>query len=1782
MKQTSLSIMVFLFLLSVMILAQKKKVTEVKNGSFAITIADSQAKYLDSTKNNFTVRDFYEYLDPSKPGTFKLPSEDILVAIPPNSHPEFKAISKSEVTFNNIVPALNEKPFLSADSTIKLKKVYQINTSNAAINQPIVEMLGFIWFRDFYCAHLKIHNYTFDATHSKIREIKELTIEATFKQPYSFVSSSPIQIKSKYDAELNKLIYNSDIAEQFRSNPNMVLGDSTGGWIDYNATYFKIGTASDGLFRIYKSDLEEHGINTSGINPQTFQLFKKGKDIPIYVSNETSGIFGDNDYIEFFGTKNYPAISYREINKANQDYNEYLDRYTDTTFFFLTWNNKNGNRVVSDSTNTNSIRDTLDYHYQLQHFEKNTMYQNLYDDEVDNQTPGWFRNKTWYWDWLFVQKRNYSFQTPDLYPNKPANFYFKLVSCASNVAVNSHNLAFSVNGIEIDSQVVNRFQQVLLHGTVNSNQLINGTNQMATQSFDNGTSPNQIANDWYDMEYPRYLLLQNDSLYFKVDGELTKSLRIIKIGNAHYNDYVIYRITPTTARIKNYRIVSGSIVFADTVSGNSTYVINRSGKITRPVFYYAKRFTNLRNTNVQADYVAISHSKFVQQAQNYLNTLSSYYNLTTKLFNVQDIFDEFGYGFPTPESIKLFVQAAFQNWQTPKPTYLTLIGDADYDYKHYRFINDGVVGGGNYVPSFGNPVSDNWYAVWADQNINLPQLIVGRIPINSTSDLDYYLSKITNNVNSSFSEFNKHYLFFSGGYGSDPNEFKQLKSENDSIIVNVIQPKPVSGIFTHFYKTISPPSDLGPYTRDQIQSALSIGGLFISYLGHSGTATWDNGINETNQLLNNVNRNPIITDFGCSTNKFAEPDIISFGERFVLSNSGQALNYVGNTSLGFTSTAFTVPQLFYQSLIQDSLHVVGNAQLSAKMKMYEKFGSSNVFKIFALTNTIIGDPAVRVKVPNKPNLILTNSDILFANDFINENDDSALVKIVVRNLGLAYNETVDINVAHLMGNTIIETKKLKIPMPDYIDTVKTWLKVKSLPGNHEVTVTIDPDNKIDEIYKSDNSVTTSFFVSSQAVRDLLPCMNENSALSQFVVLNPSQYSRDQFNIILQVSDNPLFNNLNQYSIRSQSFYSGLPFNSLKQNNRYWFKYKIDEPSAVFSLAKSSHNSGSHKFLLIDSLSFCSQNLTKLKYSSNGLLLSKDSVKISILSAGFYTGATCVIAKNGTNLLSNSFFAGMGIAVFDEKTMHVDTTAWYQMFGQPANVQRLADMINAIPEDKIVVIGVADDARNNLSAALKNAIKTLGSTKIDSLAFRGSWAIIGKKGASASDIIEKVKGPYNGSITLEKSFIAPNSTGDLITKQVGPAAKWESLYYRTTTPSDSKIDFSCLGIRNNGNVDTLKNITYADSTASLSQIDPKVYPKLMFMANYKAATDGTTPELKRMAVDYVQPPELGLNYQTVSLSTDSVFQGNSLTLDYSIYNIGESDADSFKVNVYLNLPNKSQKLIFDTLITKLVPFSKISKKLDYNSNFDDGYGQFSFLIMVDKEQKVLEVYKDNNFFNKPFYVVRDSITAVNTASISYTFDGLTILDGDYVSPKPKIEFKMNYNYHFPYRDTSKINFILDGRRYLYSMMDSIHYDTINRVVIYQIRPQLHDGEHSIKVTGDGLVNQPGELQNTFFVSSELKILDVYNYPNPFKSDTYFTFNLSVIPDEITLKIFTVAGRLIKEIKPSIADLNVNFNRVYWDGRDEDGDILANGVYLYKVIAKLQDKTCSNIQKLAKVQ
>lgn len=119
-------------------------------------------------------------------------------------------------------------------------------------------------------------------------------------------------------------------------------------------------------------------------------------------------------------------------------------------------------------------------------------------------------------------------------------------------------------------------------------------------------------------------------------------------------------------------------------------------------------------------------------------------------------------------------------------------------------------------------------------------------------------------------------------------------------------------------------------------------------------------------------------------------------------------------------------------------------------------------------------------------------------------------------------------------------------------------------------------------------------------------------------------------------------------------------------------------------------------------------------------------------------------------------------------------------------------------------------------------------------------------------------------------------------------------------------------------------------------------------------------------------------------------------------------------------------------------------------------------------------------------------------------------------------------------------------------------------------KMEEGDYNLTVKAWDVFNNFSSESSFFTVVSDdqLVVRDVYNYPNPFNSSTTFTFqhNLNGMINA-KVKIYTIAGRMIKGIESSAID--EKFVKIYWDGRDEDGDILANGTYLYKIIVSSDD-------------
>lgn len=213
-------------------------------------------------------------------------------------------------------------------------------------------------------------------------------------------------------------------------------------------------------------------------------------------------------------------------------------------------------------------------------------------------------------------------------------------------------------------------------------------------------------------------------------------------------------------------------------------------------------------------------------------------------------------------------------------------------------------------------------------------------------------------------------------------------------------------------------------------------------------------------------------------------------------------------------------------------------------------------------------------------------------------------------------------------------------------------------------------------------------------------------------------------------------------------------------------------------------------------------------------------------------------------------------------------------------------------------------------------------------------------------------------------------------------------------------------------------------------------------------------------------------------------------------------------------------------------------------------------------------------------------------IEIGFEGLDFISGDFVPENYPLLIKISdeNGINMTGEIGHKIELIVDeDEKNRIDLTGSFIYDEGSYTegsVSYPLG-SLEKGKHTVSLKAwDNFNNSSSSYAEfTYYSEDAYSIGQLYNYPNPFSESTQFTFEISQpvsYSSDITIKIYTVAGRLIKVIENIWIDKPGIFVSEPWDGRDEDGSRLANGVYFYKIIARSwynnESKTAESIGKI----
>ena len=200
------------------------------------------------------------------------------------------------------------------------------------------------------------------------------------------------------------------------------------------------------------------------------------------------------------------------------------------------------------------------------------------------------------------------------------------------------------------------------------------------------------------------------------------------------------------------------------------------------------------------------------------------------------------------------------------------------------------------------------------------------------------------------------------------------------------------------------------------------------------------------------------------------------------------------------------------------------------------------------------------------------------------------------------------------------------------------------------------------------------------------------------------------------------------------------------------------------------------------------------------------------------------------------------------------------------------------------------------------------------------------------------------------------------------------------------------------------------------------------------------------------------------------------------------------------------------------------------------------------------------------------------ALEFTFEHQGFVDGDYVSDTPVISARIEDANGIDSRP-EHIILTKNGQRVPEDEYIIAASPTNNNLLLVTYTPVLEPGEYHIRLQAQDANGNASDTEHTATVAGEFEIANIANFPNPFKPGrgTHFAYYLTESADEVSLKIYTITGRLIAAI--DTLDASVSYNEFHYDGYDADGEPLANGVYLYKFTASKDDVRKQKVGKIA---
>ncbi len=1625
------------------------------------------------------------------------------------------------------------------------------------------------------------------------------------------------------------------------SNGQMLIdGDTLFGneWINYDQNYAKIAVLQDGIHSISFDELDAAGVfaGASVPNGANLQLFHMGQEIPIYVND--NGTLGSGDYIEFYGNKNRGAMDKHLYIEPEYHLNPENSIFTDTAAYFLTWNNSTNNARFSEVAYDGSALPPAEsycfktvvsaFFNQWQKGKRHGGNNARYSDY--DIAEGWTASRT--------TSKSTDISTSGVYTSGPD----AQVSTRFLTEDGTHNIDITVEGASYINETFNdwsvkeySFDVPVASIDENTNVIVAGTN----------SADDKVGVSFVKIRYPKIFDFDNASTFefeLPADANNKKYLEISNFNHAG-NAPILYDLT---SGLKIETLLSGNTVLAvvPPSSQNRQLVLVNTNDYKNAVDVTPRNFVDF--LSLGGDYIIVSNAllyddglgnNYVQEYADYRSgTAGGSFNVV--LAEVYQLYDQYAYGVNRHEmSVKNFTeqQIRFGNIE-----YLYLVGNpASFSQMH------NVYKSGFMVPTYGHPTTDHIFATDKGDFVpKIPVgRLAAQTPDHVRIYLDKvkeYEANLSRPQTIEERAWMKHVIHLGGG---DAGIQDLIKGElND--MKDVVENGKFGGKVFSFFKTSTDVVQEAP--TEQIKQLIDDGASLVTFFGHSAPSTLDFDLEDPAAYDNHNGKYPIIYAIGCHTCRFAEYDGTLSEQWVLAEDRGSIayLGATWETTLSNLSAYAKDFYQNYgednygQRLGDVIVATINDFDLSTSF-FAEQLKQVNILHGdpgLKLNNHDAPDYLVNTqKVGTEPVLLNTQMEKFDFNYSI-ANIGSAVTDSIAIRIDYEYPD------GKIDSLTTIETNSPGYESA--ITTSINLPKIKSLVGFNKLHIDIDPLNAIEEapdpVAEMNNKYEYPFYILANDAFPVYPYEYSiiNSPNPRLKASTANAFAETS-KYYLEIDTTTHYNSpIKRETVLNESggvieWQPAIPY---IDNTVYYWRISIDsvetagdgfnwhESSFLYKEASSDGWNQSHFFQLkkdndLDGLDLLS-NTRKLSYE---IFFNELKMRNGVSQLVPSSDITPVLNGGLIQDHKSCTTAGIDVAVLDSCTLFPWQNPPGGDFGsfnckqydfqsypfKTGTVEEREDLINflenIVPDNSYVLLWTIqrpttdylpeewalDSVSNSFQKNIYQVLEEQGATKVRQLEITGSvpyFFVYRKNDPSFLETLNystEVIAPDDTS-TIESLHIIENSAsaGILSSTTIGPARAWQSLLWNMEDyqASIDKVDLNIYGIDLNDNETLLhQSISVFDTT--LNHIDAQLFPYLRLDYVAKDSISKTVPHLDYWRVLYDPVPEAALRPDLyLSFKSDTLQQGEELSIDIAVENISEVNMDSLLVH-YTVIDQNNNTALTGTRMAPLLKGDTLQAHLSFDTrNINTPINQLIVEVNPDNDQ--LEQYHFNNIAVKQFNIILDEKNPL----LDVTFDGVHIMDGDIVSAKPLINIVLkdeNLNLAlndssmfrmkllFPNETQARDVFMSDEGVTFYPA-DESNLDKENKARVELRQFFQEDGVYELSIRAeDRTGNDSGEYDYKvrFEVINEARVSNVLNYPNPFSTSTQFVFTLtgSDVPDFMKIQIMSVSGKIIREItQDELGPIHVgkNITEFRWDGTDQYGDRLANGVYLYRVVTR----------------